>query len=338
MAAGTAEFARDSPVAAGAAVAGLIPFLLRRLLLALLALFGVVVLVFVLVRLIPGDVVTNLVGLDARPTPEQLANLRRLFGLDQPIHVQFGIWFGALITGDLGQSLRTGRPIASDLLLRLPVTLELAVLALAVALLIAIPLGVIAATKRGQFADYAASLFALIGLAAPNFWLAILFILFFSLQLRLLPSGGYVLLSENPIENLRHMVLPAVALGLSLAAATTRITRSSLLEVLMLDYVRTARAKGLSERIVIYRHALKNALIPVATVIGLQVGTLLGGAIIIEEIFGLPGIGRFALEGINLRDYPVVQGAVLVVAGAFVLVNVLVDVLYALIDPRVRYD
>lgn len=319
-------------------MAGLIPFLARRLLLALLALFGVVVLVFVLVRLIPGDVVTNLVGLDARPTPEQLANLRRLFGLDQPIHVQFGIWFGALITGDLGQSLRTGRPIADDLLLRLPVTLELAVLALAVALLIAIPLGVIAATKRGQFADYVASLFALIGLAAPNFWLAILFILFFSLQLRLLPSGGYVLLSENPLENLRHMVLPSVALGLSLAAATTRITRSSLLEVLSLDYVRTARAKGLSERIVIYRHALKNALIPVATVIGLQVGTLLGGAIIIEEIFGLPGIGRFALEGINLRDYPVVQGAVLVVAGAFVLVNVLVDVLYALIDPRVRYD
>lgn len=319
-------------------MAGLIPFLARRLLLALLALFGVVVLVFVLVRLIPGDVVTNLVGLDARPTPEQLANLRRLFGLDQPIHVQFGIWFGALVTGDLGQSLRTGRPIADDLLLRLPVTLELAVLALAVALLIAIPLGVIAATKRGQFADYVASLFALIGLAAPNFWLAILFILFFSLQLRLLPSGGYVLLSENPLENLRHMVLPSVALGLSLAAATTRITRSSLLEVLSLDYVRTARAKGLSERIVIYRHALKNALIPVATVIGLQVGTLLGGAIIIEEIFGLPGIGRFALEGINLRDYPVVQGAVLVVAGAFVLVNVLVDVLYALIDPRVRYD
>ena len=319
-------------------MAGLIPFLARRLLLALLALFGVVVLVFVLVRLIPGDVVTNLVGLDARPTPEQLANLRRLFGLDQPIHVQFGIWFGALITGDLGQSLRTGRPIADDLMLRLPVTLELAVLALAVALLIAIPLGVIAATKRGQFADYAASLFALIGLAAPNFWLAILFILFFSLQLRLLPSGGYVLLSENPLENLRHMVLPSVALGLSLAAATTRITRSSLLEVLSLDYVRTARAKGLSERIVIYRPALKNALIPVATVIGLQVGTLLGGAIIIEEIFGLPGIGRFALEGINLRDYPVVQGAVLVVAGAFVLVNVLVDVLYALIDPRVRYD
>lgn len=319
-------------------MADLIPFLLRRLLLAALALFGVVVLVFVLVRLIPGDVVTNLVGLDARPTPEQLANLRRLFGLDQPIHVQFGIWFGALLTGDLGQSLRTGRPIADDLLLRLPVTLELAVLALAVALLIAIPLGVIAATKRGQFADYAASLFALIGLAAPNFWLAILFILFFSLQLRLLPSGGYVLLGENPVENLRHMVLPSVALGLSLAAATTRITRSSLLEVLSLDYVRTARAKGLSERIVIYRHALKNALIPVATVIGLQVGTLLGGAIIIEEIFGLPGIGRFALEGINLRDYPVVQGTVLVVAGAFVLVNVLVDVLYALIDPRVRYD
>jgi peptide/nickel transport system permease protein len=218
------------------------------------------------------------------------------------------------------------------------VTLELTVLALAIALIIAVPLGVLAAIKRGQPADYLASLFALAGLAAPNFWLAILFILLFSLQFRLLPSGGYVLLNENPFENLRHMVLPALSLGLSLAAATTRITRSSLLEVLNLDYVRTARSKGLSERVVVYRHALKNALIPVVTVIGLQVGTLLGGAIIIEEIFGLPGIGRFALEGINLRDYPVVQGAVLVVAGAFVLVNVLVDVLYALIDPRMRYD
>jgi peptide/nickel transport system permease protein len=316
----------------------MIVFLLRRFILALLTLFGVVLLVFVMVRLVPGDVVTNLVGIDAHPTPEQLANLRRLFGLDLPIHVQFGKWFGALLTGDLGESLRTNRSIASDLALRLPVTLELTVLALSIALLIAVPLGVLAAIRRGKPADYAASLFALTGLAAPNFWLAILFILLFSLRLRLLPSGGYVLFTENPLENLRHMVLPALSLGLSLAAATTRITRSSLLEVLSLDYVRTARSKGLAERVVVYRHALKNALIPVVTVIGLQVGTLLGGAIIIEEIFGLPGIGRFALEGINLRDYPVVQGAVLIVASAFVLVNVLVDVLYATIDPRMRYD
>jgi peptide/nickel transport system permease protein len=315
-----------------------IPYLARRALLALLALFGVIVLVFVMVRLVPGDVVTSLVGLEGNVTKERLVELRRLFGLDLPIHVQFAQWFGALLTGDMGMSLRTGRPIATDIALRFPVTLQLSVMALAIALLMAVPLGVVAATRRGTVWDYVASLFALIGLAAPNFWLAILLILLFSLQWRVLPPTGFVLFSENPLENLRHMILPSVALGLSLAAATARITRSTLLEVLGLDYVRTARAKGVSERVVIYRHAMRNALIPVVTVVGLQVGALLGGAVIIEEIFGLPGVGRFALEGINLRDYPVVQGAVLVVSAAFVFVNLAVDLLYATIDPRVRYD
>lgn len=316
----------------------MIPYLARRTLLAFLALFGVIVLVFVMVRLVPGDVVTNLVGLEGNVTKERMVELRRLFGLDLPIHVQFAQWFGALLTGDLGSSLRSGRPIATDIALRFPVTLELSVLALAIALLIAVPLGVVAATRRGTVWDYVASLFALVGLAAPNFWLAILLILLFSLQLRVLPPTGFVIFSENPLDNLRHMILPSVALGLSLAAATARITRSTLLEVLGLDYVRTARAKGVSERVVIYRHAMRNALIPVVTVVGLQVGALLGGAVIIEEIFGLPGVGRFALEGINLRDYPVVQGAVLVVSAAFVFVNLAVDLLYATIDPRVRYD
>ena len=316
----------------------MIPYLARRTLLALLALFGVIVLVFVMVRLVPGDVVTNLVGIEGNVTKERMVELRRLFGLDLPIHVQFAQWFGALLTGDMGSSLRSGRPIATDIALRFPVTLELSVLALLIALGIAVPLGVVAATRRGTIWDYLASLFALIGLAAPNFWLAILLILFFSLQLRVLPPTGFVIFSENPLDNLRHMILPSVALGLSLAAATARITRSTLLEVLGLDYVRTARAKGVSERVVIYRHAMRNALIPVVTVVGLQVGALLGGAVIIEEIFGLPGVGRFALEGINLRDYPVVQGAVLVVSAAFVFVNLAVDLLYATIDPRVRYD
>jgi peptide/nickel transport system permease protein len=315
-----------------------IPYLARRTLLALVALLGVIVLVFVMVRLVPGDVVTSLVGLEGNVTKERLVELRRLFGLDLPIHVQFAQWFGALLTGDMGSSLRTGRPIATDIALRFPVTLQLSVMALAIALLIAVPLGVVAATKRGTVWDYVASLFALIGLAAPNFWLAILLILLFSLQWRVLPPTGFVIFAENPLENLRHMILPSVALGLSLAAATARITRSTLLEVLGLDYVRTARAKGVSERVVIYRHAMRNALIPIVTVVGLQVGALLGGAVIIEEIFGLPGVGRFALEGINLRDYPVVQGAVLVVSASFVFVNLAVDLLYATIDPRVRYD
>ena len=316
----------------------MIPFLLKRCGLALISLFGVLVLVFAMVRLVPGDVVTNLIGLDTNITPERREELRRLFGLDLPLHTQFGQWFGALLQGNLGSSLRTERSVLTDLALRFPVTLQLTFFALIIALLIAIPLGVAAATNRGKALDTFASSFALLGIAAPSFWIAILCILFFSLQLRWFPPSGYVLFNEDPLGNLKTMFLPSLALGLSLAAATMRIVRSSLLEVLMLDYTRTARAKGLNERRVVYRHAFRNALIPVVTVIGLQVGNLLGGTVIIEQIFGLPGIGRFALEGINLRDYPVVQGAILVVAGGFVLVNVLVDVLYALIDPRVRFD
>ncbi len=316
----------------------MLPFLLKRFGLALLSLLGVTVLVFVMVRLVPGDVVTNLIGLDGQASQERRAELRRLFGLDVPIYVQFYLWFTALLRGDLGISMRTDRPIATDLALRFPVTLELSFLALLIALAIAIPLGVMAAVNRGKPLDFLASLLGLIGIAAPNFWLAVLFILFFSLKLRWFPPTGYQLFSEDPLGNLRSLFLPSLALGISLAAATTRIMRSTLLEVLSLDYIRTARAKGLSERIVIYRHALRNALIPVVTVVGLQVGNLLGGAVIIEQIFGLPGIGRFALEGINLRDYPVVQGAVLLVAGSFVLVNMIVDVLYAFIDPRVRFE
>jgi peptide/nickel transport system permease protein len=316
----------------------MLTFLLQRLGLALVSLFGVLVLVFLMVRLVPGDVVTNLIGIDGTVSEEQRASLRRLFGLDLPLHTQFGVWFGGLVQGDLGSSLRTNRTVVEDLALRFPVTLQLAVFSLLIALVIAVPLGVAAATNRGKALDTLSSVFALLGIAAPSFWIAILCILFFSLQLRWFPPSGYVLFSEDPIGNLKSMFLPSLALGLSLAAATTRIVRSSLLEVLLLDYTRTARAKGLSERLVVYRHAFRNALIPVVTVIGLQVGNLLGGTVIIEQIFGLPGIGRFALEGINLRDYPVVQGAVLVVAAGFVLVNVLVDVLYALIDPRVRFE
>ncbi|MBB6098144.1 peptide/nickel transport system permease protein [Deinobacterium chartae] len=312
-------------------------WLVRRVLLALVAALGVVVIVFTLIRLVPGDVVTNLIGLEGNVSAEQQAEMRRLFGLDQPIIVQFGQWFGALLGGDLGHSLRTDRPVLQDLLMRFPVTLELTVLALLFALLIAVPLGVVAALRRGKTADFLSSGFVLVGLAAPEFWLAILLILLFSLKLGWFPPNGFVPFWDNPAANLWHMFLPAFALSLSLAAAVTRIVRSSLLEVLSQDYVRTARAKGVTERSVVYRHAMRNALIPVITVVGLQVGNLLGGAVIIEQLFGLPGIGRFALEGINLRDYPVVQGAVLWIATTFVLVNLLVDVLYALVDRRVAY-
>ncbi len=316
----------------------MLSFLMRRTLLALPALFGVALVVFILMRTIPGDVVTGLVGLEGNISPERQDELRRLFGLDLPIHEQFALWSSAALRGDLGSSLRTGRPVVQDLLLRLPVTLELTLLSLVVALLIAFPAGVLAAKRRGTVVDYSLSAFALLGLSVPSFFLGILMILLFSLQLRWLPPAGYVPIQESLLLNLRHMALPAFSLGLILSAATMRIVRSSVLEMQGRDFVRTARAKGLSDQVVTLRHVLRNALIPVVTVIGLQFGTLLGGTVIIEQVFSLPGIGRFALEGINLRDYPVVQGAVLFIALAFVVVNLLTDLLYSLIDPRIRYD
>lgn len=313
-------------------------YFLRQVLLAIPALLGVILITFILMRAVPGDVVTNLVGLEGNVSPERMDEMRRMFGLDLPIHVQFGQWFGAALQGDLGSSLRTSRPIVQDLLLRFPVTLELTFLSLLIALVIAIPLGIIAAVRRGTVVDFLVSVFALLGLSIPGFFLGILLILLFSLKLGMLPPAGYVPVQDSLLENLKNMILPSLSLGLVLAAAITRIVRSSMLEVLNRDYIRTARAKGLAERVVTYRHALRNALIPVVTVVGLQFGTLLGGAVIIEQVFSLPGVGRFALEGINLRDYPVVQGAVLLIAAAFILVNLLVDVIYSLIDPRIRYS
>ncbi|MCA9838391.1 MAG: ABC transporter permease [Trueperaceae bacterium] len=312
-------------------------YFLRQLFLAIPALFGVLIITFLLMRAVPGDVVTQLVGIDGNVSAERMEEMRRMFGLDLPLYEQFGQWIGAALQGDLGSSLRTGRPILLDLAMRFPVTLELTILSLMVALIIAIPLGVIAALYRGKLADSIISIFALLGLSIPGFFLGILLILLFSLKLNVLPPAGYIPLQESLAQNLRHMILPAVSLGLVLAAAITRIVRSSMLEILGRDYIRTARAKGLAERSVTYRHALRNALIPVITVIGLQFGSLLGGAIIIEQVFSLPGVGRFALEGINLRDYPVVQGAVIVIAASFILVNLLVDLVYSLIDPRIRY-
>lgn len=312
-------------------------YFLRQLLLAIPALLGVVIISFVLMRSIPGDVVDQLVGIEGNISAERKDEMRRMFGLDLPIHKQFTQWLGAAVQGDLGSSLRTKRPILPDLLMRFPVTLELTLLSLCIALLIAIPLGIIAALNRGNLWDALISVFALLGLSIPGFFLGILLILLFSLTLNILPPAGYIPLKESLWQNLRHMLLPATALGVVLAAAITRIVRSSMLEVLQQDYIRTARAKGLANIIVTSRHALRNALIPIITVIGLQFGSLLGGTIIIEQIFSLPGIGRFALEGINLRDYPVVQGTIIIISGAFILVSLLLDMVYALIDPRIRY-
>jgi peptide/nickel transport system permease protein len=308
------------------------------LLLALPTALGVLVAVFLLIRLVPGDVVTQLVGLEATISPQRVAELRALFGIDRPLPAQLGEYVGNVARGNLGRSLRTGVAIGPELLRRFPVTIELAGCGLLVALAIGVPVGVTAALHRGQAGDYLANIFVLLGLSIPSFWLAVLLILAFSLRLGWLPPTGYFAPQEDLSENVRHMLLPALALGLALAAAIARIVRSSLLEVLGRPFTRTARAKGLGERRVVIGHALRNALIPVVTVVGLQFGTLLGGAVIIEQIFSLPGIGRYALEGINLRDYPVVQGTVLAIALAFVLVNVCVDVAYGFLDPRIRYD
>jgi len=312
-------------------------YVARRIALAFPTALGVVVAVFLLIRLVPGDVVTQMVSLESSISPQRVQELRQLFGLDRPLPVQLGDYLARAGRGDLGRSLRTGLPVGPELLHRFPVTIELSCLGLAVALAIGVPTGILAALQRGRAGDYLANVFVLLGLSVPSFWLAVLLILLVSLRLGWLPPTGYVAPDEGLGGNLAHMVLPAVSLGLALAAAVARIVRSSLLEVLARPYVRTARAKGLDEPRVILWHALRNAMIPVVTVVGLQFGTLLGGAVIIEQIFSLPGIGRYALDGINLRDYPVVQGAVLAIATAFVLVNLCVDVCYGILDPRVRY-
>jgi peptide/nickel transport system permease protein len=305
--------------------------------LAVPTILGVVTAVFLLIRLVPGDVVTYMIGLEGSLPQGRVEELRRLFGVDRPLHVQYADYVGNVVRGNLGKSLRTGRPVGPELARRFPVTIQLALMGLLAAVAIGVPIGILAALRRGRLADYLATTFVLIGLSVPSFWLAILLILLFALRLGWLPPTGYIAPGESLSENLRHMILPALSLGLILAAASTRIVRSSLLEVLGRQYIRTARAKGLWESAVVLRHALRNALIPVVTVVGLQFGTLLGGTVIIEQIFSLPGIGRYALEGINLRDYPVVQGAVLAIALSFVLVNLFVDMCYGFIDPRIRY-
>lgn len=316
----------------------MITFIAGRLLALIPVLWGVSVVVFLLIRLIPGDAIQLFLGTQVAMTPAQMEELRRLFGLNEPLPLQYLSWIGRVARGDLGVSLRTGRPVLGDVLTRLPVSVELTVLALGVALLIALPVGVLAAVRRGTVSDAVMRVGSLVGLSIPNFWLGTMLLLF--LPGRILPIasiGVYVRFFTDPVRNLTVMVLPALSLGLVLAAVIMRFVRSSVLEVLQQDYVRTARSKGLRERSVINRHAVRNALIPVITVIGFQAGYLLGGTVVIEDVFALPGMGRLALNAIAQRDYPVVQAVVLTIALLFVLASIAVDVLYAYVDPRVRY-
>jgi peptide/nickel transport system permease protein len=303
-------------------------YIARRLLAVIPTLLGVLLTVFLMVRLAPGDPAQLLAGEFA--TPETLADIRQRFGLDQPWHVQLGLYAANVVRGDLGQSVRTRKPVAYELRQYFPNTLRLTLGAMLVALLIGIPAGIIAATRPGTIFDLLAMLGALIGVSMPVFWFGLMAILIFSVQLGWFPVAG--------TGTLWHLVLPAITLGTSTAAILARMTRSAMLEVLSQDYIRIARAKGLAGRVVIFKHALRNALIPVVTITGLQFGGLLEGAVITETVFAWPGIGQLLVGSILARDYPVVQGAVLLIAVAFILINLIVDLLYGAIDPRIRYD
>jgi peptide/nickel transport system permease protein len=303
-------------------------YLLRRILISVPTVLGVLIIVFAMVRLAPGDPALYLAGEFA--SPAQIAQVRERFGLNRPIPEQFAIFLGSVLQGDLGRSTRSNRPVVQDLRERFPNTLELAAAAILVALLIGIPAGVISAVRPGTPLDYLVTLGSLIGVSMPVFWFGLLAILYFSLQLGWFPVAGR--------GTLAHLVLPAVTLGVSSMAIITRMTRSSMLEVLSQDFTRTARSKGLTNRKVVVKHALRNALIPVVTVGGLEFGSLMAGAVLTETVFTWPGIGRLLVDSILTRDYPVVQGAVLLIAISFIFINLIIDLVYGLIDPRIRYD
>jgi peptide/nickel transport system permease protein len=308
-------------------------FLLRKVGAALIVLFLSSVLVFVGVRAIPGDPAIAL-GAENRD-PAVLAAVRHKYGLDEPLPVQYLNWVSLAVRGDLGRDQRE-LSVSETIVQRLPITLELAGLAILIGSGIGITAGVFAAVRRGKPSDYAATTTALVGLSIPHFWLGILMIIYFAVQLNWLPAGGYVPFSENPIQNLEHMIMPAIVLGTGLSAVLMRQMRSSMLGALGADYVRTARAKGLSEFSVVGKHALRNSLITVTTVIGLQLGALISGAVITEQIFVIPGFGRLTIDAVNQRDYTLLQGVVLVAAAGYVVINLLVDVVYSLLNPRIR--
>jgi peptide/nickel transport system permease protein len=320
-------------------------YIAKRLLQVIPTIIMITLVVFTMMRSIPGDPIVALLG-DAYDA-ENAARLRQEYGLDRHIIVQYAIWLGKLLQGDWGTSYLTSRSVLDEVLIRLPITVELIVLAMGVALLIALPAGIIAALRQNTWADYTAMTSALVGISIPDFFLGVLLLLVFSFGLNgLLPSSGWVYLpgtcptvvcQESLWGNLAHVVMPAIALGVGRAAILTRLLRASMLEVIRTEYITTARSKGLRENIVIVKHALKNALIPTVTIMGLQVGFLIGGAIVVETLFAIPGLGTFGINAIITRDYQQVQGFILLVAVCFVLVNFLVDLTYSLLDPRIRY-
>lgn len=312
-------------------------YIIRRLVGAVLVMLAVATLVFFMIRLVPGDPIAAMLA-DAGSPEAREAMIRRL-GLDQPVIVQFFYWFGNMLTGDLGNSIYgSNQPVTTILMQALPKTLSLALISFLIAIIIAIPAGIIAATRKNSAADFGVSLFAFLGLSMPDFWLAIILIIVFAANLQWLPAIGYVPLADGFWPWLSHLILPSIAIGTGFSAIIARMIRSSMLEVMQADYMRTAASKGLTQRVVLMRHAFPNALIPVITVIGIAFALLISGAVVVENVFSIKGLGRVLIQGIQNRDYPVVQGAVLLISAFFVLTNLVVDLLYAVIDPRIRYS
>ena len=312
----------------------MVEFLVRRAFISAVTLLLISLIVFAGVRMIPGDPARVLAGTDADAAG--LEEIREKYGLNAPLPLQYVRWLGLALRGDLGESIRTRQSVAGTVAIKLPITLELACLSLLVAVGIAIPAGVIAAVRRNTPWDVLASGLSLCGVSVPNFWLGIMLILLVSVRLGWLPASGFVPLAEDPVANLKRMLMPALVLGTGLAAVLMRQTRNAMIEVLSADYVRTARAKGLAQAAVVVRHALRNGLIPVVTILGLQMGALMSGAVVTEQIFVLPGFGRLIVESVFTRDYPLVQGVVLITASSYVLINLLVDVSYTVLNPRIR--
>ena len=313
-------------------------YLIRRALWTIAALLGVSVVIFLLVRLLPGTIVDILAGGEGQLSAVQQAAVRHQFGLDRPLPVQYLFWLGSMLRGDLGWSFRSGQPVAPLLISRLPITIELAVLSIVGVSLVGIPLGILASVSRSTRVKTAVQIIGLLGLSVPNFWIAILLIITASYLFHWLPALIYVPPWAEPWVNLQQMFLPVLSLALGLTAVVVRMTRSSMLEVLGQEYVIVAQAKGVPAWGVLLRHALRNALIPIVTVLGLQMGYLLGGVVITEQIFGLPGLGWTLLNGVYQRDYPVVQGTVMFFAATFIVVNLAVDLTYTSLDPRIRYE
>lgn len=309
-------------------------FLLRRAVESLVALFLASVVVFIGVRSLPGDPALAISGEGRDPAVN--AAVRERYGLDEPIPIQYVRWASFALSGDLGSSIRTRQPVAEEIVSRIPVTLELAGLAALIAILIGLPLGIVAAVRRQTFLDYLAGSVGLLGLSIPTFWLGLILILVFAIGLGVLPASGYVALTKDPLANLERMVMPALVLGVGFGAVLLRQVRSAMITSLGSDYVRTARAKGLTERQVVLGHALRNSLITVVTILGLELGALISGSVVTESIFLIPGFGRLIIEAVQRRDYPVIQGVALVSTVAYILINFVVDVVYSALNPRVR--